>query len=167
MYPNLFENDFYLVQRLILPVFTFHYHLTTTTTVLERWTWNHCGKNNFSSSLVLPLITYMSDFCHLQRGAANIFFAVMSCPMRSHVWMSFKMTAFWNVISRKASAPLCNFTSLGQLPKALEERVSFKVHLITSYSHPQDQWEDFCSRKIYKTWQTKWLIVTLTAPNFQ
>lgn len=69
-------------------------------------------------------------------------------------------------MGRKASAPFCNLTSLGQLPMTTLEkkRVSFKVCLITSYIHPHNHWDDFCSGNFYKTWKRKWQTYILLHP---
>lgn len=80
------------------------------------------GKNNFSSSSISSLISYMSNLCHLQNGSARIHFTAMQGQMGSYIRMPFNMTAFWNLVSREASVPLCNFTNLGQLPKTTLQR---------------------------------------------
>lgn len=50
--------------------------------------------------------------------------------MRSYMWLSFKITAFWNVMNRKAPVPLCNFTNLGQLPKTTLQKKGWLLRCI-------------------------------------
>lgn len=78
----------------------------------------------------MSLISYMSNLCHLLNGGANIFLTVMQGCMRSHMWMSFKITALRNLMNRKTSVPLCNFTNLGQLPKTTFQKKGWLLRCI-------------------------------------